>query len=37
MIKDADHQLSAESARVTMLRELETFLSAHVPVGNGTK
>jgi len=37
LIKDADHQLSAESARVTMLRELETFLSAHVPVGNGTK
>ena len=37
MIKDADHQLSAESARVTMLHELETFLSAHVPVGDGTK
>jgi dienelactone hydrolase len=36
-IKDADHQMSAESARVTLLRELETFLSAHVPVGNGTQ
>ena len=37
MIKDADHQLSAESARVTMLHELETFLSAYLPVDDGTK
>jgi dipeptidyl aminopeptidase/acylaminoacyl peptidase len=33
MIKDADHQMSAESARVTLLHEIETFLGAHVPVG----
>ena len=33
MIKDADHQMSAESARVTLLREIETFLSANVPTG----
>jgi dipeptidyl aminopeptidase/acylaminoacyl peptidase len=30
-IKDADHQMSTESARITLLREIETFLSAHVP------
>jgi len=30
-IKDADHQMSAESARVTLLREIESFLGAHVP------
>jgi dipeptidyl aminopeptidase/acylaminoacyl peptidase len=34
MIKDADHQMSAESARVTLLREIEAFLGANVPVGN---
>jgi dienelactone hydrolase len=34
MIKDADHQMSAESARVTLLREIEAFLGAYVPVGN---
>jgi dipeptidyl aminopeptidase/acylaminoacyl peptidase len=34
MVKDADHQMSAESARVTLLREIEAFLGAYVPVGN---
>jgi len=33
-IKDADHQMSAESARVTLLREIEAFLGTHVPPGS---
>jgi dienelactone hydrolase len=32
-LHDADHQLSAESDRVTMLREVETFLAKHVGGG----
>jgi dipeptidyl aminopeptidase/acylaminoacyl peptidase len=31
-IHDADHQLSAESDRVTMLREVEAFLAEHLGV-----
>ena len=31
LIKDADHQMSAESARVTLLREIEAFLRENVP------
>ena len=31
-IPDADHALSAESDRVTLLRALETFLGDHLPV-----
>jgi dipeptidyl aminopeptidase/acylaminoacyl peptidase len=34
-IKDADHQMSAESARVTLLREIEAFLRQYVPASGG--
>lgn len=34
MIKDADHQMSSEAARITLLREIETFLEANVPTGD---
>src|SRR5262249_32671932 len=34
-IKDADHQMSAESARVTLLREIEAFLREYVPADSG--
>ncbi len=33
-IKDADHQMGAESARITLLHEIETFLGAKVPPGD---
>jgi dienelactone hydrolase len=33
-IKDADHQMSDESARVTLLREIDAFLREYVPVGS---
>jgi len=34
MIKDADHQMSSEATRITLLREIETFLEANVPTGD---
>ncbi len=36
-LEDADHQLSREDQRITLLTELEAFLKTHLRTGSASK